>query len=190
MLTWMACSRMGYERLMHARTGSIDVCTCLSQRWHGMAQLQATGVHHEFTTGAWLRDHHWALTPMRAMQVMNGPDLVPIKVCGCVHACCACASPAKLTASTTCMDLSDHRMASCTTETDASFGPLGSETTQVVKREVAFSASARHDNIVRLLDVFAERAQLVIGAWLWWLAVLAFLGPGRLHGINVGCSRG
>lgn len=37
---------------------------------------------------------------------------------------------------------------------------------QVVRQEVAFSASARHDNIVRLMDVFAEGSQLVIGAWL------------------------
>ncbi|GFH15540.1 protein kinase domain-containing protein, partial [Haematococcus lacustris] len=33
---------------------------------------------------------------------------------------------------------------------------------KVVKREIAFSAAARHDNIVRLLDVFAEKAQLII----------------------------
>ncbi len=34
---------------------------------------------------------------------------------------------------------------------------------KVVKREIAFSAAARHNNIVQLLDVFAEKnAQLVI----------------------------
>jgi hypothetical protein len=33
---------------------------------------------------------------------------------------------------------------------------------KVVKREIAFSAAARHANIVRLLDVFAEKAQLII----------------------------
>eukprot|EP00983_Pelagomonas_calceolata_P076015 1153242-Pelagomonas_calceolata.AAC.4 len=33
---------------------------------------------------------------------------------------------------------------------------------KVVKREIAFSAAARHNNIVQLLDVFAEHAQLVI----------------------------
>ena len=33
---------------------------------------------------------------------------------------------------------------------------------QVVKREIAFSSSMKHDNIVRLLDVFAEGQTLVI----------------------------
>jgi hypothetical protein len=33
---------------------------------------------------------------------------------------------------------------------------------KVVKREIAFSASASHNNIVQLIDVFAEKAQLVI----------------------------
>lgn len=33
---------------------------------------------------------------------------------------------------------------------------------RVVKREIAFSAQAKHPNVVRLLDVFAEKTQLVI----------------------------
>lgn len=33
---------------------------------------------------------------------------------------------------------------------------------KVVKREISFSAAAKHDNIVQLLDVFAHHAQLVI----------------------------
>jgi len=33
---------------------------------------------------------------------------------------------------------------------------------KVVKREIAFSANACHNNIVKLLDVFAEQTQLVI----------------------------
>ena len=33
---------------------------------------------------------------------------------------------------------------------------------KVVKREITLSSSIQHDNIVRLLDVFAEKHQLVI----------------------------
>ncbi len=33
---------------------------------------------------------------------------------------------------------------------------------KVVKREIAFSTGVTHDNIVKLLDVFAEKTQLVI----------------------------
>ncbi|KAJ9517780.1 hypothetical protein QJQ45_004088 [Haematococcus lacustris] len=48
---------------------------------------------------------------------------------------------------------------------------------KVVKREIAFSAAARHDNIVRLLDVFAEKAQLII---VWEL----ISGPDLLDLLN------
>eukprot|EP00198_Chlamydomonas_reinhardtii_P009525 XP_001698862.1 predicted protein [Chlamydomonas reinhardtii] len=48
---------------------------------------------------------------------------------------------------------------------------------KVVKREITFSSSVSHDNIVRLLDVFAERQQLVI---VWEL----ISGPDLLDLLN------
>ncbi|GIL54081.1 hypothetical protein Vafri_9634 [Volvox africanus] len=48
---------------------------------------------------------------------------------------------------------------------------------KVVKREITFSSSVSHDNIVRLLDVFAEKQQLVI---VWEL----ISGPDLLDLLN------